>query len=270
MKKQEYVKLIILFIFTIFTYIPTFIWMAGRWTVADTYYSHGFLIPLISGFIIWQKREELRQIKIKTFQLGWLFFLTGIFIHIISASLRVYFTSGFSLILVLIGLVILLLGRDYLNKLLFPILFLIFMLPLPLVLISNLSFRLKILASQIGVFLVNNMGMYAVRDGSMIKTLHSQLMVEDPCSGIRSLIAFIALGVLMAYYSRISITKKVALSLSSIPIAIFSNVIRIVALTLASEMYGAQVATGIFHNVMGILVFVFGFLALLFIQKLLE
>lgn len=270
MKKQEYLKLIILFLFTIFTYIPTFIWMVGRWTVADTYYSHGFLIPLISGFIIWQKRKELRKKRIKTFKIGWIFFLIGIFIHIISASLRVYFTSGFSLILVLIGLVLLFLGKDYLRKLLFPILFIAFMIPLPLVLISNLSFRLKILASQIGVFLVNNLGMYAVRDGSMIKTLHSQLLVEDPCSGIRSLIAFIALGVLMAYYSRISNAKKVALSLSSIPIAIFSNVIRIVALTLASEIYGTQVATGIFHNIMGILVFICGFLGLLFIQKLLE
>jgi len=270
MKKPDLIKLTTLFALVIIAYIPTFIWMIDRWSSAETYYSHGFLVPLISGFIIWQKRKELNKLKIKPLNSGWLFFGVGISIHAISALWQVAFSSGFSLILVLMGLVLLCLGEEFLKQLLFPILFLTFMIPLPLVAIANLSFRLKIFASQVSTIIVNKLGVVAVREGSVIKTAHSYLVVEDPCSGIRSLIALIALGVLMAYFSNISRAKKIILFLSSIPIAILSNIIRIVSVTLTSEMYGSKFATGAFHDVMGILVFVFAFIGLSMMAKLLE
>lgn len=270
MKKQDLVKLIILLILVIIVYFPTFIWMIERWAAVETYYSHGFLVPLISLYIIWHRRMELNKLKIIPSNSGWLFFIFGILIHMLSALCEVYFTSGFSLILVLAGLVLLSLGKDFLRKLLFPILFLVFMIPLPMVAIANLSFRLKIFVSQIATIIVNKLGIYAVRDGSVIKTMHSYLAVEDPCSGIRSLIALIALGALMAYFSRISRIKKTILFISSIPISLVSNVIRIVALTLVSEIYGAKIATGIFHDIMGMVVFIFSFLGLSFVCKLLE
>jgi exosortase len=144
------------------------------------------------------------------------------------------------------------------------------MIPLPLVAIANLSFKLKIFAAAVSTGIINKLGIPAIREGSIIKTMHSYLMVEDPCSGIRSLISLIALGALMAYFSDISKPKKVILFLSSIPIAIATNIIRIVALSLASEMYGSKLATGLFHTVMGVLVFVFAFLGLMLIGRLLE
>jgi len=174
------------------------------------------------------------------------------------------------LLLVIPGLVLLFLGKQFLRKLLFPIFFLIFMIPLPMVAIANISFRLKIFASQIAVFLVRLTGLPVVREGSVIKTAHSYLVVEDPCSGIRSLIALIALGTLMAYFSRLSRAKKIILFLSSAPIAIFSNVIRIAVLTLVSEMYGSKIATGTFHDVMGFVVFAIAFFSLVLLGKVLE
>lgn len=270
MRKNDYIKLIILSILIILAYLPTFIWMIDRWMAKDTYYSHGFLIPLVSIFIVWFKREKLSKLKINPSNLGWLFFISGISIHTISVIWRVYFSSGFSLILVLIGLVLLFLGRGFLRQLMFPILFLTFMIPLPLIAIANLSFKLKIFAAHISTIIVNKLGVPAVRDGSIIKTMHSYIIVEDPCSGIRSLVALIALGALMAYFSNISKMKRAILFLSSIPIAISSNVIRIVSLSLVSEMYGPKLATGLFHVIMGILVFVFAFLGLLLIGKVLE
>jgi exosortase len=255
---------------TLAVYIPVFIWMSARWSTADTYYSHGMLIPFISIFLVWRKRKELNQIKFKPTRKGWLFFIPGIAVYIISSLFGVYFSAGFSLLLVLAGLILLFLGRQFLKKLLFPLFFLGFMIPLPMVAIANISFRLKILASQGAVFLVNRIGLPAIREGSVIKTAHSYLVVEDPCSGIRSLIALIALGTLMAYLSRLSRIKKIVLFLASIPIAIFSNVIRIAALTLVSEMYGSKVATGTFHDVMGVMVFIIAFLGLVLVGKALE
>jgi exosortase/archaeosortase family protein len=96
------------------------------------------------------------------------------------------------------------------------------------------------------------------------------VVVEDPCSGIRSLIALIALGALMAYFSDISKVKKGILFVSSVPIAIATNIIRIVSLSLVSEMYGAKFATGWFHDTMGMLVFVFAFAGLTLVAKILE
>lgn len=270
MKKNEIAKLILLIIFTLSAYIPTFAWMAQRWTVADTYYSHGFLVPLISLFIVWLKRNELLLLPIKPSAAGWVFFAAGIITHIISALLRVYFTSGFSILLVLTGLVLLFLGKDHLKIVAFPILFLLFMIPLPLLVIANFSFRLKILAAKIATFLVNTMGVAAIREGSIINTVHSQVAVEDPCSGIRSLIALIALGSLMAYFRNISKFKKAIVFSCSIPIAIGTNVFRIVILILASEIYGTKFAMGAFHDMMGLLVFVLAFISLSFVAKMLE
>jgi len=271
MKKSDLAKLIVLAVLTGLAYIPTFEWMIQRWSVKDTYYSHGFLVPFISGFIVWLKRKTLATLKQSpTLLWGWLIFGSGIFIHTLSALWRVYFTSGFSLLMVLAGLILLFFGKEHLKALWFPLSFLAFMVPLPMVAVTNISFRLKIFAAQVSTGIVRWLGVPAIRDGSVIRTMHSYVMVEDPCSGIRSLIALIALGALMAYFSHISRIKKLILFASSIPIAIGTNIIRIVAVTLASEMYGSKFATGLFHDAMGILVFVFAFIGLTLVGKGLE
>ena len=144
------------------------------------------------------------------------------------------------------------------------------MIPLPLALIASLSFKLKIFAAQVSTKLMNGVGVATIREGSLVRTLHATMMVEDPCSGIRSLVALISLGALAAYFSNLSRVRKTILFISSIPIAVGTNIIRITALGLVSEIYGEKYATGIFHDTMGVLVFVFAFLGLMLVQKLLE
>ena len=270
MKKTDMIKTFSLLTLVAVAYIPTFQWMIERWSTKDTYYSHGFLVPFISAFIIWQKREELGKLIIKPLNSGWLLFLGGLLIHGLSTSFRVSFVSGFSLIITLIGLILITLGKDFLKKLMFPVCFLISMIPLPLALIASLSFRLKIFAAQVATKIINMVGIQAVREGSIIRTMHATLMVEDPCSGIRSLVALISLGALAAYFSNLSRPRKAILFASSIPIAVGTNIIRITALGLVSEIYGEKYGTGIFHDTMGILVFVFAFLGLMLVQKILE
>jgi exosortase len=270
MKKSDFVKIASLVFVTLLAYIPTFVWMYDRWMAHDTYYSHGVLVPFISAVIVWLIRDEFAKLAIKPMGIGWMLFAVGIVIHALSMLMTVYFTSGFSLLLVLAGLVLLFLGKDYLKHLAFPILFLVFMIPLPLVAIANMSFRLKIFAAQMATMIINAVGVPAMRDGSVIKTMHSYLMVEDPCSGIRSLIALIALGALMAYFTKTNIIKRSVIFVSSIPIAVIANIFRIVALSLVSEIYGAKYATGVFHDTMGILVFVIAFAGLSVVGKMLE
>jgi len=270
MKKQNLIKLVCLGVVAILAYIPTFIWMVDRWNEKDTYYSHGFLVPFICLFMVWLKRKELAKIKLQPAKIGWAFFISGIIIHAISALWRIYFTSGFSLLPVIIGLILLLGGKEYLRQLWFAVLFIVFMIPLPLIAIANISFKLKIFAASVSTVIINSLGVPAIQDGSIIKTRHAYLIVEDPCSGIRSLIALIALGALMAYLSHNSRVKKSILFLSSIPIAISSNILRIVSLGLVSEIYGSKYAGGIFHDTMGVMVFVFAFAGLSLVAKILE
>jgi exosortase len=270
MKKHDLLRLAILLFLVLIVYLPTFIWMAERWTAADTSYSHGFLVPFISGFIVWQKRKQLAKLKINPDLTGWVFFLLGLSIYAISALWQIYVPSGFSLIFTLIGLVLLFLGKDFLHQLLFSILFLILMIPLPIITIANLSFKLRIFTTQVATAILSKFGFYAIREGSVIKTAHSYLVVTDLCSGLRSLITLMALGVLVAYFGNISRPKKIILFLSSIPIAIFANIIRIASLSLINEIYGAKIATGLIHTIIGISVFVFAFLGISLVNMLLE
>ena len=269
-KKNNLIQLSVVFVILIVTYIPTFQWMWERWNARDTYYSHGILVPFICAFIIWQKRRELQKISMSPAPSGWLWLVPALLVHLVSTVWQVGFASGFALIPIIAGIILLFLGKDYLKQLLFPLLFLLFMVPMPEAVIASSSFRLKLFAAQVSTFVMNSLGISAVRDGSMIRTQHASMMVEDPCSGIRSLVALVALGALMAYYSNLSKTKKVILFAAAIPIAISTNIIRITALGMVSEIYGEKYAMGFFHDAMGVLVFVFAFVGLAFVGKLLE
>jgi exosortase len=268
--KQDWIRLGIVAALIAVSYIPTFQWMWTRWNAAATYYSHGILIPFICGFIVWQKRKVLAKLSVKPSSLGWWVFVPAVLVHLVSTVWDVGFASGFMLIPLIIGLVLLFFGKDYLKELWFPIALIAFMVPAPEAVIAGTSFRLKLFAAQVSTMIVNGLGVQAIREGSLIRTAHASLMVEDPCSGIRSLIALIALGALMAYYSTLTRPKRVVLFACSIPIAVSTNIIRITSLAMVSEIYGEKYASGLFHDTMGILVFVFAFAGLALIGKMLE
>lgn len=164
----EWVRLGIVGALLLFVYAPTFGWMYDRWMVTGSYYSHGPLVPLICAFLIWQQRAKLAAMHYKGTRLGWIFLLSGLFVHLVSSLWQVYFSSGFSLLLTVAGVVLLFLGRRFLRQAWFSLAFLVFMIPLPEVLISNLSFRLKLFAASIATFAVNRMGIPAMRQGSVI------------------------------------------------------------------------------------------------------
>jgi len=254
----------------ILAYLPTFIWMVDRWTEEDSYYNHGFLVPLISIFLIWLNKYKILRIKTQPDNSGWVFFISGILILMVSSLWQIFFIAGFSLILVIAGLVLLFMGKKTLKQIAFPILFLIFMIPLPLITIATISFKLKIFATQIATFIINKVSIPATKEGSIIKTAHSYLIVEDPCSGIRSLIAMVALGALMAYFLKASRVRKIILSLCAVPVAVCSNIIRITVLSLISEICGPRCLTEFLHYTMGIAAFLISFLGLVLIGKILE
>lgn len=251
-------------------YFPTLIWMWDRWFARDSYYSHGILVPLVTIFLIWQKKEQLKETPYEESPWGIRLIVLGIIIHLISSLLRVYFTSGFSLLIVIAGIINYFYGKKVLHIIIFPIAFLFFMMPLPLVVITNISFQLKILAAQIATFLLNEMRIPAIREGSIIKMRSVYVIVDDVCSGLRSLISLAALGSIFAYWMKGSLNKKVLLFLSTIPIAVITNVVRVIFLSAVSEIWGLKYADGLVHDISGFLVFGLAFILLYAVAKLLE
>ena len=253
------------------TYTPTFLWMWDRWFSRDSYYSHGILIPFVSFYLIWSKKDELKQLPKESSPWGLYIFLLGVLLHLISAAFRVYFSSGFSLIVVLLGLVLHFFGRRVLNHIFFPIIFLAFMVPLPIVTIANISFKLKFFAAQLATAILNNhLRIPCFQDGSTIRLQHTQVIVDDVCSGLRSLISLTALGSIFAYWIKGGFLKRSIVFLSTIPIAVVTNALRIVFLSTVSEIWGAQYATGFLHDLSGFIVFAGAFILLFSVVKLLE
>lgn len=267
--KNNFQAVISLGIF-ILAYVPTLFWMWDRWFARDSYYSHGILIPFVVIYLIWQKKEELAAIKRERSAWGIPLIVLGMVIHIVSSMFRIYFTSGFSMLFVLSGIVLYFYGGKVFRKILFPLFFLIFMVPAPEVVIANVSFKMKLFAAQIATAVLNGMGLAALREGSLIMMSHAHVMVEDVCSGLRSLISLAALGSIFAYWMKGVMWKRLVLFLSTIPIAVATNVFRIIFLAVISEVWGAQYATGFTHDLSGFLVFGVAFILLFTVGKLLE
>lgn len=270
MKVKNIIKFVSCVVLLLIAYIPTILWMADRWFAKESYYGHGFLIPIVSLVIAWQKRDVLKKIKPAAAMAGLWIIMACLLVHIICATLKVYFISGFSFVAAIYGLVLFFFGKKMTNALTFPILFLLTMIPLPLVVVGNLTVKMKLFAAQASTFILNHIGFPSIRDGSIIKMPNSYIAVEAPCSGLRSLISLMTLGLLFSYVIKVSLIKKTILFLSSIPIALASNIFRIILLATVNDLYGEKAAMGFFHDFTGFLVFAVAFSGLYGMSRLLE
>ena len=268
--KPQYVRPAIITAFLLVIYSPTIWWMVDRWNAKDSYYSHGFLVPFVSLYVLWAKREKLLSIRPKPAAIGLWLLIAGLVIHVISALLRVYFTSAFSSLLVISGLVLYFSGREMFKETLFSILFLIFMIPLPLIAIVGITFKMKMFAAVWANKIVNALGVKAVLDGSIIKMRTTHVIVEDVCSGLRSLISLLALGTIIAYLSKLVRWKKIIVFFAAGAMAVIANIVRIVFMALTSEIYGAKFTEGFLHTLSGLIVFVVAFVGLMIVVKELE
>ncbi|MFH0731628.1 MAG: exosortase/archaeosortase family protein [Candidatus Omnitrophota bacterium] len=257
-------------ILLLIAYIPMLDWMIDRWFAKESYYGHGMLIPVVALYFVWSRKELLKKAKMSSSMSGVIIIAASLLIHIICAALKVYFISGFSFVFALYGLVLFFFGKEIAKCLIFPVFFLLAMIPLPLVLIGNLVVRLKLLAMDGSVFLLNRIGFQAIKDGGYIRMPNSFILVADPCSGLRSLISLLTLGLVFAFTMKASYIKKTTLLLSSVPIAIFSNVLRITSVSIVNDLYGEKAANGFFHGFAGFMVFVVAFGLLFWVGKGLE
>ncbi len=246
--------------------------MYGRFCGIDSYYSHAFLIPLVSGFVVWQKRQHLKGMSPEISWWGLVVIVFAVLMHVAGTILYVFSISGFSIFFFIIGSSLFLFGKRITSEIKFPLAFLIFMFPLPLAILTAISFPMKLMAAKAGVTIVSFLGVSVLREGFNISTSAGSLVIGNPCSGLRSLISFLALGAFFAYLTNTSNVKKFVLFALAIPVAILSNMARVPILILISYYWGLEAASpdSFLHDASGFLVFVIGFIMLFSISRTME
>jgi exosortase len=168
----------------------------------------------------------------------------------------------FSMLVVLGGIILFLLGKECFKTLLFPLAFLIFMIPIPSVLMDRITFPMQLFASKVAARSLDLIGIPVLREGNIIQLANTSLEVAEACSGIRSLISLLALSVVFAYFSQNTTWKRIVLVLSTFPIAIIANAARVTGTGILAHHYGDQVAQGFFHGFSGWILFVVAFACL--------
>jgi exosortase len=272
-KKREKLNIFIILggiiILTLYAYKNIFHWMYGRFTADDSYYSHGFLVPLVSAFLIWNRREELQREPESHSWLGIAIIFVALLVHVVSTMFFVFFPSGISLVLLVFGIVLFLKGSEYSKKIFYPVLFLFFMIPLPMDGINKIAVPLKMFVAWMSASILHFLGFAVYRTGFFIETAKGLLVVDNPCSGLRSLISFMALGFLMTYISNCSKWKKIIILSSTIPIATFTNVLRVCFLIFVAHYYGPSMTSqgSLPHDISGYVVFVIGGFLLYIVGK---
>jgi len=238
-------------------YYNTFAWLVYTWNTQGMY-SHGFIIPLISGFLLYARRKEMMSLVANYRNaLGLIIFIIAILIKLTGDILDINTFRAYSFIILLCGIILYLYGWKVFKRSSFSVFFLIFMVPIYNFLIKPISVALKLFIANLSVKACSPFGFPIFRDGVQIYLSDGSLEVADPCSGIRSLIALFALGVLYIYLSEGKFVTKIIMFLSIAPIAIVTNAVRVIVLILVAQYYHINASTeGIVHQASGIMVFV--------------
>ena len=238
-------------------YYSVFQSMVYDWS-NDPDFSHGFLIPLISLFLVWQRSQELEKLPAAPRNLGILVIVTGLFFLMVGNLAAEYFTQRISFIVVLSGIILFLLGRQHLKLLSFPLIYLIFMIPLPSILMLKITFPLQMLAAKAATFSLQLLDIPVFREGTVIHLVENSLEVERACSGIRSLISLLALGAVLAYFINRLNWQRAVVIFSCLPIAILINAFRVSMTGILANYYGMGVAEGFFHGFSGAVLYFAG------------
>jgi len=234
----------------------------------DDNYSHGFLIVPLALYFAWERRHRLFESPIRPSVLGLVVVVGSILVLLAGLLGAELFLTRISLLGTLVGFVLFLGGWRSLRVLAFPLAFMLLMIPIPAIIFNQIAFPLQLLASRAGEYAMTVADVPVLREGNVLVLANTTLEVAEACSGIRSLISLLALGIIFGYFSDPRGWVRTVIALATVPVAIIANGARVAGTGIAAHRYGPQVAEGFFHEFSGWVVFVVAFAILLAVQAL--
>lgn len=249
-------------------YAPILYRMTMQWA-HDENMGHGFFVPLVAGYIVWQRRHVLAETPVRSSRWGLVLVIWGACQAVIATLGAELFTARLAFVIALYGVVLYLGGKEWFKALLFPLLLLLFMIPIPAIIYAVLTLKLQMLAAALGEMLIEWMGIPVLRAGNTLQLPSQTLDIAEACSGIRSLLSLGFLSLVYAYFMDKRVWMRWALLIATVPIAIGANGIRVAVTGLLSEI-DTKLASGAYHEMEGYLVFLVALIALIVTHRLLN
>jgi len=247
-------------------YLPVFVWMVSSW-MTNPYYSHGFFIPFISGFLIWRIAVSGKDAFKPYFNLtGLILLIIGLFIYIGGYFYASFWICALSLIPFLQGILIQFFGWKNSLQFLFPVLFFIFMIPVPF--IDFLSTYFAAFSAYWASFLIQICGIPVTISGAEIFISDSSFRIGLPCSGLKTLISLLIPSTLLIFLYDCNIRDKILLFILIFPLAFVTNVARIFFLVIYFQVYGPDLGLNTVHDILGIMMPVLVFIGILALAHL--
>jgi exosortase len=238
-------------------YAPVLYKLVAQW-YDDPDMGHGFFVPVIAGYIAWQKRDQIAGMAPQPNWWGLAIMIwAGLQLYLATLGAEL-FSARTSFIVSIIGAVLLLGGAKYLRIFAFPIFLLFFMVPIPAVIYNQITFPLQIRASEAAEASISFLQIPIIREGNVLELASQKLNVVEACSGIRSLLTLTFLSLVYGYFCEKRMWIRVVLFFSTIPIAIIANAGR-VTLTGVIANYKPELAEGVFHEAQGWVIFMVAF-----------
>jgi len=229
--------------------------LVRRWSTQDEY-SHAFFIPAISAWLLWSRRQAILDSIGSPSWTGPLLLLIAATMHIVGELSALFILSQVGFVLALLGIALGLGGRSLLQVVFIPIVFLLFAIPLPYFIDAVLTWRLQIVSSQLGTLFIRLVGLPVYLEGNVIDLGVYKLQVVEACSGLRYLYPLLSLGFLAAYLFQAPLWQRAVVFLSTIPITIIMNSLRIGIVGILVNSFGPQDADGFLHMFEGWIIFI--------------
>lgn len=247
---------------------PELYTMMQEWSSDDSM-GHGFFVPVVSAYIIWQRREQLMNVPVKPHWSGWVLVVLG-FVQLVFGTLGAEFTvMRIGFLESLFGILLLTAGPAVLREVAFPLILLLFMIRIPLFIYSQITFPLQLFSSAVADYVLTAIGIPVFREGNILELADHRLSVVEACSGIRSLLSLTFLSLVYGYFFENKTWIRAVLFLSTIPIAIATNAAR-VSITGIVSSYRREFAEGTYHTFEGWAIFVVALGILFGVHKLIH
>jgi exosortase len=235
-------------------YAPTLVWLWGRWTLSVWHNAHGLLIPVVVVWAIWHEFKHRRDLPWGASKWGFAFLVPALILHAVDTGLHTQLLSAASIVMAVPGLFLLFAGTERTKAVAFPLLFLVFMLPIPLALTERLHLALRHVAASATAAIVPWLGIPVFKEETTLHLATATLQVADACSGFSTLYAAVAVACLTAWTTS-GWARRMLVLAAAAPIAIAANIVRVVLLVVLTHAWGVETLEGPMHVGSGLLTF---------------